>query len=174
MKHAAVSVPAMAFLVALAAFAEDPQPQSGNLQTETVGPTPVAQLKSLQGNVLISGAEGLVSADLTTRLTQTSRLLSTSNATALLEYDDGCQVKISADQRAEIRIDIPCDERAATASSVYSKPEAQVASGGATPGAAASAALTGAVGTGIAAGVAGAALASTIAIKRRDRNTSPN
>ena len=155
-------------LASLTAPAQPRKPQG------TPAGTPVATLKSVEGNVLVSGEAGLGSADSKSRLVESSRVITTANATAVVEYDDGCEVKLEPNQRLEIDSDKPCKERVVQAESILKEPAGLMLAGGAgAAGGAAAAALTGSLGAGVV-GVAGVAGVAAIGIARGDRNTSPN
>ena len=135
---------------------------------------PVATLKVLEGNVLVSGEAGLASAEASARLVEGSRVITTANARVLVVYDDGCEVQLEPNQRLAIERGKPCRERLAQAESILREPEGMLLAGGTgAAGGAAAAALAGTLGPGIglAAGAAGAAV---IAAARGERNTSPN
>lgn len=90
---------AAAALVALA-FA----PQSFAQQKDGT----VAKLIEITGNVLVSRDSGLTTGTEAMRLLPKTRILTTANARAIIEYDDGCRVRMEANQRFEVERDREC------------------------------------------------------------------
>lgn len=73
----------------------------------------VARLVGMQGNVLVSRDASLASAGETARLAPGSRVLTTPNSSVVVEYDDGCRVKLGHSQRLEVAAQAPCTALAA-------------------------------------------------------------
>ena len=63
----------------------------------------VAKLVNVAGNVLVSSESSIASAGEALRLAPGMRVLATANASAIIEYDHGCRVKVAAGERAEVR-----------------------------------------------------------------------
>ena len=112
-----VLVPLVAMAIAPHAFAQ-PAPQ------------PVARLKAVTGNVLVSKETGLASGDESTPLTRGSRVITTANGEATVVYDNGCEVKLKPNQRFEVDTDKPCAALAARAESILAEPAGAVAAAG--------------------------------------------
>ena len=169
------AVLALACAALAPSFAQKPGDGNGPVQRTPEG-QPVATLKSVEGNVLVSQETGLASADAKARLGEGSRVITTANAKAVVAYDDGCEVKVDPNQRLEIDADKPCRERVVQADSILKEPAGLALMGGTgAAGGAAAAALAGSLGgAGLAAGVAGVTGLAAIASSRDSGNTSPN
>src|SRR5438105_3003971 len=63
---------------------------------------PVATLKHVNGNVLVSGETGLASGDEATRVAKGARVITTANSEVTVVYDNGCEVKLKPNQRFEV------------------------------------------------------------------------
>jgi hypothetical protein len=68
----------------------------------------VAKLIEITGNVLVSRDSGLTTGTEAMRLLPKTRILTTANARAIIEYDDGCRVRMEANQRFEVERDREC------------------------------------------------------------------
>lgn len=68
----------------------------------------VAKLVEIAGNVLVSRDSGLTTGTEAMRLLPKTRILTTANARAIIEYDDGCRVRMEANQRFEVERDREC------------------------------------------------------------------
>ena len=136
---------------------------------------PVARLRQVEGNVLVSQESGLASAEEALRLDEFSRVITTANAKAVVVYDDGCEVALEPNQRLEIRTDKVCKERVAQAETIFKEPAgiAFAAAGTGVAGGVTAAALSGFAGAGVigAAGVTGIA---ALVLSRQDAAVSPN
>jgi hypothetical protein len=150
---------------ALTALAQAPEAQV----------VPLAHLKDVRGNVLVSKETGLASGDESAPLAKGARVITTANAEVTVVYDNGCEVKLKPNQRFEVVApDRPCAELVARAESILAEPAGAVAAAGSVGAVAAgtglalsSAALPVVVGGGLA-GLA--ALAST----RESQAVSPH
>ena len=101
---AVVSVGVLAFVVVTSPFAQKPGDKAlepGNGAAQRNG-SQVARLQQVQGNVLVSQADGLASAGDSLRLDNGSRVITTANGRAIVIYDDGCEVIVEPNQRLEI------------------------------------------------------------------------
>lgn len=146
----------LACLVALPSLAQQAQ-----------APRAVARLKTVEGNVLVSQETGLASAETAARLTEGSRVITTANAQAVVQYDDGCEVSLKPNQRLEIDVSRPCKERIVQAHSVILEPGGAATLSGAV--------LAGSIGvSSIAGGLAGLAGVAILGKERQDRSVSPN
>lgn len=140
------------------------------------GRDPVATLKSLEGNVLVSDDEGLSSAQPRRRMPQGARVITTARSSAVVEFDDGCEVRLAENRRLEIDNREPCEKRIALASSLLGQP-AGVALAGATAsgGSLAAAALAGALPATVPlAGATGIAGLTALVASREENVASPN
>ena len=68
----------------------------------------VAKLVEITGNVLVSRDSGLTTGTEAMRLLPKTRILTTANARAIIEYDDGCRVRMEANQRFEVERNREC------------------------------------------------------------------
>jgi hypothetical protein len=68
----------------------------------------VAKLVEVKGSVLVSRDSGLTTGSESMRLLPKTRILTTANASAVVEYDDGCRVRVEANQRFEVERDRNC------------------------------------------------------------------
>lgn len=144
--------------------------RNGSTDATPVG-TPVARLRGVVGNVLVSGETGLSSAEGSVALLEGSRVITTADAKAVVAYKDGCEVRLEANQRLEIEIDLPCSERVRLAQSIFLD-----AGGIALAGGGATAAVLGGTlpAAGLAAGTAGLAGLATLVAARDENPASPN
>lgn len=137
--------------------------------------TPVARLRGVVGNVLVSGESGLSSAEGSAALLEGSRVITTAEAKAVVVYNDGCEVILEANQRLEIENDLPCKDRILLAQSIFLEPGALAAGAAGATGGVAAAVLGGTLPVaGIAAGTAGVAGLATLVANRDENPVSPN
>jgi hypothetical protein len=147
---------------------------NGSADATPIG-TPVARLRDVVGNVLVSGESGLSSAEGSASLLEGSRVITTAEAKAVVVYNDGCEVTLEANQRLEIENDLPCRQRILLAQSIFLEPGALAAGAAGATGGVAAAVLGGTVPVaGIAAGTAGLAGLATLAVSRDESPVSPN
>lgn len=146
-------------------------PGNGSAGATPVG-TPVARLRAVVGNVLVSGESGLSSAEGSVALVEGSRVITTAEAKAVVVYRDGCEVALEANQRLEIDADLPCRERILLAQSIFVEPGGMAA----LAGAGGTAALLGGTlpAAGLAVGTAGLAGLATLVANREEKPVSPN
>ena len=84
--------------------------------------TGVAQLKDVQGNVLVSRESGLGAGREGLRLSKGMRVITTNKSSVIVVYDDGCEVKLKANERFEIQTGKPCAALAALPESILATP----------------------------------------------------
>ena len=72
---------------------------------------PVAWLRNLDGNALVSVDSGLVSGSEGSLMNEYTRVITTGDASLVVSYCDGCDVPLEPNQRLEIRLNRPCAER---------------------------------------------------------------
>lgn len=149
--------------------------RNGSAEATPVG-TPVARLRAVVGNVLVSGQSGLSSAEVGGALLEGSRVITTAEAKAVVVYKDGCEVSLGANERLEIENDLPCGERILLAQSIFVQPGGLALAAGAAgaAGGATAAVLGGAIPAGLAAGTAGLAGLATLVAARDENPASPN
>ena len=97
--------------------------------TQSTG-EPIAHLKGVKGNVLVSKETGLASGNESAPLTKGSRVITTANSEVTVVYDNGCEVKLKPNQRFEVVDDKPCSELIARAESILSEPAGALAATG--------------------------------------------
>src|SRR5690348_7467466 len=68
----------------------------------------VARLVDMHGNVLVSRESGLASGNDELRLLPGTRVITTANSEVVVEYDDGCRVRLKENQRFEVERGKPC------------------------------------------------------------------
>lgn len=148
--------------------------RNGATDATPVG-TPVARLRGVVGNVLVSGESGLSSAEGSVALLEGSRVITTAEAKAVVVYKDGCEVSLGPNERLEIDNDPPCSERILLAQSIFLQPGGLAAGAIGATGGAAAAVLGGTLpAAGLAAGTAGLAGLATLAANRDQNPVSPN
>ena len=148
--------------------------RNGSTDATPIG-TPVARLRGVVGNVLVSTESGLVSAEGSVALLEGSRVITTAEAKAVVVYNDGCEVALEANQRLEIENDVSCRERILLAQSIFLEPGALAAGAAGATGGVAAAVLGGTLPVaGIAAGTAGVAGLATLVANRDENPVSPN
>ena len=152
-----MSHPCRRFAILLAAFAAA-MPAVGD------EPATIAKLKDVHGNVLVSRASGLGAGNDGTRLAEGVRVITANSSEVVVQYDDGCEVRLKPNQRFQVERGKPCALLVAQPESILATPEG--------------AAVTAVAGTaGISAvllpslGVAGIA---EIFERRNDRKVSPS
>jgi hypothetical protein len=125
----------------------------------------IAELRDLQGNVLVSDKDGVSSAVSGQRVANKSRVTTTSSAGVVVAFDCGCNVTLKENQRVDIELPRGC---AALVAAIQAVPvTVALGSAAAVAPAAAAGSTTGLLAVG-AVGVGGYALL------RRNRNVSPN
>jgi hypothetical protein len=65
--------------------------------------------------VLVSRASGLAAGVQAERLADGTRVITTANSTAVIEYDDGCEVELKENERYEVDSSRACALRLASA-----------------------------------------------------------
>ena len=68
----------------------------------------IARLVETHGNVLVSRDTGLSSGNNELRLVPGTRIITTARSEVIVEYDDGCRVKLKENQRFEVERGKPC------------------------------------------------------------------
>ena len=68
----------------------------------------VARLKQVTGNVLVSREAGLATGNEAQALVNGSRIITTANSTAVVVFDNGCEVRLNENERLDIDSDKPC------------------------------------------------------------------
>jgi hypothetical protein len=116
---------------ALAAAAVAAQPLAQQLAASRVEARGIAELREVHGNVLVSGDTGLASGGEKLRLEKGTRVITTANATVVVAYDNGCDVKLKENQRFEVDDEKPCTALVAQPQSILATPEGAAAAGGA-------------------------------------------
>lgn len=71
-------------------------------------PREVARLKSVTGNVLVSRETGLSAGTQAERLLDGTRVITTANSEAVIEFDDGCEVRLKENERFDVESGRPC------------------------------------------------------------------
>lgn len=71
-------------------------------------PREVARLKSVSGNVLVSREAGLSAGAQADRLLEGTRVITTANSEAVIEFDDGCEVRLKENERFDVESGRPC------------------------------------------------------------------
>ena len=112
-------------LIVAAAFAAALVTVDTAAQDRAVG---VARLKNLKGNVLVSREAGLSAGAEATRLAEHTRVITTANSEVIVEYDNGCEVRLKENQRFEVEVDKPCAALLAQAQSILMEPAGALAS----------------------------------------------
>ena len=67
----------------------------------------VAKLVQMNGNVLVSRESGLATGNESARLLTGTRVITTANSNVVVEYDNGCRVRLEENQRFEVE-NRPC------------------------------------------------------------------
>jgi len=94
-------------LVALALLAMAVFPWEAGAQAQPERKT-VARLKSVSGNVLVSRETGLSAGAQAERLREGTRIITTANSEAVVEFDDGCEVRLKENERFDVESGKPC------------------------------------------------------------------
>jgi hypothetical protein len=68
----------------------------------------VAHLKQVTGNVLVSREAGLATGNEAQPITNGSRIITTANSTAIVVFDNGCEVRLKENERLEVDSNRPC------------------------------------------------------------------
>jgi len=68
----------------------------------------VARLKQVTGNVLVSREAGLATGSEAQALPNGSRIITTANSTAIVVFDNGCEVRLKENERFEVDSQKPC------------------------------------------------------------------
>ncbi|HEX6245509.1 MAG TPA: hypothetical protein VFZ61_31515 [Polyangiales bacterium] len=84
-------------LLALQAAGQQPAPQRA-----------VAQLKQLNGNVLVSRDTGMTAGAELLKVTNGTRIITTANSEVVVVFDNGCEVRMKENQRLDVDSDKPC------------------------------------------------------------------
>ena len=87
----------------------------------------IARLREVNGNVLVSGQSGLASGGEELRLVPGTRVITTANSEVVVEYDDGCRVKLKENQRFEVEKGKACALLVAQPQSILLTPEGAAA-----------------------------------------------
>lgn len=158
-------------LIAVTAFsvaASHAFAQSACESADVAGRPTVAELRDLQGNVLVSDAAGMASAGAGQRIKNKVRVTTTAKAGVTIAFDCGCSVSLKENQRLDV--DLPATCPAVLAAVATAAPDVAL---GAVPAgtAGASGAALGGLGGQIAIGAAGV---GGYLIYRHNRNVSPN
>lgn len=156
-------------------------PKNGSTNPTPEG-TPVARLRAVEGNVLLSQESGLSSVEGPVPLVEGTRVITTAESRAVVVFNDGCEVMLESNQRLEIESDLPCKERILLAQSIFLEPGGLAlgaAAGGVAGGAAASGATAAVLGgslpgVGLAAGATGLAGLAALVETRESSPASPN
>lgn len=139
--------------------------QSACESADVAGRPTVAELRDLQGNVLVSDAAGMASAGAGQRIKNKVRVTTTAKAGVTIAFDCGCSVSLKENQRLDV--DLPATCPAVLAAVATAAPDVAL---GAVPVGASGAALGG-FGGPIAVGAVGV---GGYLIYRHNRNVSPN
>lgn len=89
----------MLLAAALVALAISPWDAGAQAQAEKRG---IARLKIVTGNVLVSGEAGMAAGAQDDRLLDHTRILTTANSEAVIEFDDGCEVRLKENERFDV------------------------------------------------------------------------
>lgn len=68
----------------------------------------VARLKSVTGNVLVSREAGLATGVQAERLADGTRVITTANSEAVIEFDNGCEVRLKENERFDVESGKAC------------------------------------------------------------------
>ena len=74
-------------------------------QTQQPG---VARLKQVTGNVLVSREAGMAAGRQEQRLGNGVRIITTANSEAIVEFDNGCEVRVRENERFDVDSEKPC------------------------------------------------------------------
>ncbi len=81
---------------------------SGALAQQPTSARPIARLTGVQGNVLVSQADGMAAAVNEQKLTPGVRVITTAGAKATVSYDRGCLVNLGENRRYIVREEAEC------------------------------------------------------------------
>ena len=95
-------------LTAIAAAALLALPASPWAQQAQQQPRGVARLKSVNGNVLVSRETGMAAGAQAERLLDGARVITTANSEAVIEFDNGCEVRLKENERFDVDSGRPC------------------------------------------------------------------
>jgi hypothetical protein len=95
---------------------------------------PVAQLRDVSGNTLVSKESGLAAGTEGLRLIPGTRVITTSKSGAVVVYDDGCEVKLKENERFEVEIGKACATLMAMPQSILATPAGATAAVGGAAG----------------------------------------
>jgi hypothetical protein len=84
---------------AVLAFATSPWDAGAQAQAEQRA---VARLKAVSGNVLVSRESGLAAGAQAERLVNGTRIITTANSEAVIEFDNGCEVRLKENERFDV------------------------------------------------------------------------
>jgi hypothetical protein len=91
----------------------------------------IAQLKAVKGNVLLSREAGLAAGGEAARVVERTRVITTANSEVIVVYDNGCEVRLQANQRFEVDARKPCAALIASVESILVPPAGAVMAGSA-------------------------------------------
>lgn len=91
----------------------------------------IAQLKGVKGNVLLSRESGLAAGGDATRVVERTRVITTANSEVIVVYDNGCEVRLQANQRFEVDSRKPCAALIASVESILVQPAGAAIAGSA-------------------------------------------
>lgn len=75
---------------------------------DAVAQQTVARLKEVTGNVLVSREAGLATGAEAQQLVNGTRVITTANSTAIVVFDNGCEVRLKENERFEVDSQKPC------------------------------------------------------------------
>ena len=136
------------------------------LATTSAFAQPTAQLKNVQGNVLVSTAQGAVAGANGLAVPDKSWVTTTSNGSTDIVTPTGCTISLKPNQRVEVDVTKTCEALVAL---VTAAPGAVAL--GAAGAAGAAAGLTGST---IVLALGAVAAGAILITDRRNRNSSPN
>lgn len=84
---------------------------------------PIATLKDVRGNVLVSKASGLGAGGEGTRLAEGVRVITANSSEVVVKYDNGCEVRLKPNQRFQVERGKPCALLVAQPESILATPE---------------------------------------------------
>ena len=91
----------------------------------------VAQLRDVEGNVLVSRESGLFAGSEGLRLAAGTRVITTRASQAVVVYDDGCEVKLKENERFEVETGRACTALVAMPQSILATPAGATVAAGA-------------------------------------------
>ena len=86
-------------------------------------PATIARLKDLHGNVLVSKVSGLAAGHDGTRLAEGVRVITANSSEVVVQYDDGCEVRLKPNQRFQVDRGKACALLVAQPESILATPE---------------------------------------------------